>query len=272
MTKKSSSKHHKKISNNINLVLSKKEFNQIYKFIDTIKAHINDVCIVNGKFRTRSNDLKCIFETEFPFLKTANFIIGNINYNAKKLSGLNKKIDINISIDDKHVAFSDQTLKINLDNVNPKYCDNKFIPDKEMNDKYLSNIDSNRPYIRETIRKTELSRIIKVTRRFNTMTIAFKHEKNNLDKGYLFICEKNSSGNKIKNICEYSLKLKKKFLIPMKKDHYFNASYTPFVLNKSDLELNFYHHKTENIIFLIYHIVISGLQVNIYGHAKYIKD
>jgi len=258
------SEYQEKISKNINEVLSKKQFKEIFSFIKTIEPHFNDFCIIDGRFRLRTNDRTCVIEAEFDSLRNVSFAISDLKLSIKMLSVLNKNTDISVSVDNNLIAFSDQRQNIQFEQPSYAYLDNKFVSDEEMENIFFSNIDPNRPFIQETVHKTRLSNIVKVGQLLNSDSISIRHEEDNVNKGYISIADR-ARGS-------YNLKLKKEFLSPMKEGHYLMVTSAAFTVNKADLDLDFHFDKKDEIIIVICHTSIDDLQLHIYARSALLEE
>ena len=251
----------------IQRVLSKKQFKEFYTFLNSIKPDFLDFCIVNGGFRSRNNSMTCVVETNFDYLKGMNFIIANIKAFVKILSALDKKAEITVAADYKNISFNDGYQTVTFKNSPTEFCDNKFITDKEFNEIFHDNIDNNRPLIKETLPKSIVNTIYKVSRVNNTETITFKHSEDNLNEGKIFISPLGQNNDSDR---EYTIKLKEKLLTAMDKNHYFNISNFPFTFNKSDMTLNFKFFVDQNILGIVQSTKVDDLPITIYSRSAYI--
>jgi hypothetical protein len=254
-------------TNSIDVLLTKDQFKTFCAFIDDTKDYINDIIIRDGTFRSRTNDKVCIIESKFIFLEGVSLAIGNTRETLKLLSVLDKKSDINVSTDESCITFSDQRQEVRLPMAELEFCDNKFMSREELDNIY-SDLDVNRPLVRDTINKADLSTLSKMTQALNSNAIRFIRDKASPTKGCLLVSKHFGSDYSE----SYTLKLRRDFLNPMDENHYFNVSPMPFEFKKADLELNFYFSKDDKIIFTIYHTSIGGQEVSIYGRAAYIED
>ena len=71
--------------------ISKEQFSEFRSFVNIIKPYFEDFCLVDGKFRMRSDDLTCIVETKFDYLKGVDLYIAGTKLFAQMLSTLSKK-------------------------------------------------------------------------------------------------------------------------------------------------------------------------------------
>ena len=241
-------------------VLSKEQFKELYTFLNIIKPHFEDLCIVNGKFRARSNDNTCIVETKFSYFKGVDFYIANIKMLVKMLYTLDKKAAITIAIDDTNVTFTDGCQSVQVMNANPEFIDNKFMTDEEMKKLLDDNVDVEKLFIKETLPKSVVCNIHKISKDFNTEVIKVQHTQEDLNKGYFYI------SNRSRNL-EYTIKLKEAFITPMKKGHSFNMTSLPFIFNKADMTLNYYLNTDGYIVATLYNTTVDGLLVYVFARA-----
>lgn len=247
----------------IEIVLSKEQFKEFYDYLKIIKDDFNDLCLVNGQFRGRTNCKTNIFETFFEYFKSMGFIIGDIRSLVRILSVLSKKTKITVTADDEAVYFNDGYQKIKIGKVPSQYCENPFVDENEINDMILNNIDSNKPLIKYSLPKSLVCNFKKMAEENNVYKIKFMHSKNDLCKGQFVI----SSGH----AREYKYELKKDLLTPMDKDHYFYFSTLPYIFNKSDIILDCSFSLDQNILIIIHHTKIDKLSITIYSRTSYCK-
>jgi len=264
MKKKQNSIEHDGVKTiNVNKVLSKEQFKELYTFVNIIKPHYLDFCIVNGQFRSRSNDNTNIIEAKFSYFRDINFNITDTKLLVQMLSTLDKKADITITIDDTNVTFTDGYQSLKIAKANDKFIDNRFIADEEIKE-IISEIDADKPFIKEALPKAVVFNINKMTRELHTNGVSVRHVEGDLNKGYLYISNNN-------NERKYTIKLRKDFLAPMEKDSYLNVSTLPFIFNKADMTLNWDINKERSIILTMYNTRVDGLFINIFGRAAFIK-
>jgi len=247
------------------------EFKELFTFLNIIKSHFKDFCVVHGQFRSRSNDLTCVVETYFGYFSEMDLIISDINALVKMLSTLDKRSEIDVTVDDKTVSFTDGYQNFKIDKLSQEYCDNKFLPVEELESIFPKEIESYKPLIKETLPKQVVCNINKVSRDFKVKTARFHHEEDNLNKGYILISSPTGYGSSVRSR-EYTIKLKEDLLTAMDKDHYFNISTFPYVFNKSDMTLDFKFFNDPNILAIIHYTKIEELSITIYARAAYTKN
>jgi hypothetical protein len=248
--------------------LSASDFSDLLSFLKNIQPHFNDFCLVDGAFRSRTNNLTCVVETGFPYLGKMNFNFGTIKKSANMLSALDKKSKIVITVDNDRVIFADNSQEIQLPISNYEYLDNKYVSDEEMKNIFLEKIDPDRLFLRESMPKTTISNINKMLRELNTISIQVKHVENVLD----MVCFQISEGNRGSDVQNYQIKLARPLLLPLKENQYFNIDCMPFEFCNDEISLNFYFTKEENLIHLFYDTVMNNLFVKIYARAALIEE
>jgi hypothetical protein len=264
------SKHNKVVPVNETVVLPKEQFKEFYTFLNIIKPHFYDLCIVNGVFRSSSNDRSSIVETRFSYFENLEFCIADIKLLVKMLSTLDKSAEISIAIDDKNIIFLDAHQSVQIEKLEIEFIDNKLFTGEEMN-AFLENIDREKPFIKETQPKAVICNINKMSRDLNANAILIKHKRDNQSKGYLFIT--NQTGyHKASTVREYIIELKNDFIAPMKQNHNFTVVTLPFIFNKADMTFNYYIDRDRPIIYSIYNTSVDGLSVNIYGRSSLVEE
>ncbi len=128
----------------------------------------------------------------------------------------------------------------------------------------LNNVDPDKLIVSEAIPKIAVRRIKTFSRKYSSDRICFKHDKNDLYKGFLSMVGR--SGDP-----ELKIELKKPLLIPMKKDHYFKLAILPTLFNKDDMYLKCYFTNDQKI-FAMYSTKVNDLFVNIYSTSELIEE
>ena len=147
---------------------------------------------------------------------------------------------------------------IELSRGNPADLKNKFISDKEMVETVLSNVDPTKLIVSEAIPKIDVWRISKASRILSSDRIYFKHDKNDLNKGFLYMVGWRG---------DFSMDLRKPLLIPMTENHYFELEILPTLFNKDDMYLKCYFTNDQKI-FAIFSTKVDDLFVNIYSRSE----
>jgi hypothetical protein len=189
--------------------------------------------------------------------KMLNILLKNADPKLLIYSEVKQKIRDDISI-----AYEDIVANIPFHRNESLSSDNKFISDKEIKETLLENVDPNKLIISEVIPKRDVLFINKASLNLFSNRIYLKHEKNDLNKGFLYMVEKN---------LEFSRDLKKPLLIPMKKNHYFKLEILPFLFDKDDMYLKCYFTNDQKI-FSMYSTKINNLFVNFYSISEPIEE
>ena len=246
------------------------EFKEILTFLNIIKPHFNDFCVVHGQFRSRSNDSTFVVETYFGCFSEMDFIISDIKALAKMLSTLERQSKITVTTDDETVSFSDGYQHVKFDKLSQETCDNKFMSQEELDGIFAEQIDYDRPLIKETLPKAVVCNISKVSRELTANAVTFRHERGNLKKGCIVI--KSSSGYGSAICKKYAVQLREELLTPMDKNHRFNATTLPYIFNKSEMTLDVKFFLEGNMLAAIHHTSIGQLCITIYTRSAYIED
>lgn len=148
---------------------SSDEFFEFYRGLSILKDICNDVDIVEGVIRQRSNDKSCIIEIDMtPLLQQGNLPITQIKQKLdlfKIFSGEEITVDMNES----RYVLLDQYSSISFLNPNHDYIDNKFMDLDELNSMFTLSEEN---LILETTLTSEISERIKtITNSFNTSTL-----------------------------------------------------------------------------------------------------
>ena len=244
--------------------ISVKDFKNFKSFLSIIKSDFDNFSLVDGAFRARSNNDTCIVETGFGFFSDMRFDITDIKKFIRIISKFDKTNSITVTLNNGSIIFEDSVGPIELSRGNPADLKNKFISDKEMVETVLSNVDPTKLIVSEAIPKIIVSRIFKAAPKPSSGCIHLKHDKNDLNKGFLFKLVGSRD-------TEFLTELKKPFLIPMKKNHFFNLLVTPTIFNRDDMYLKCYFTNDQKI-FMIYSTKVNDLFVNIYSKSELIEE
>ena len=246
--------------------LTKEQFRDFALFLNIVRDDFIDFWINNGEFRARTNNHTCVVETGFTYFENLTFLIADIKHVIRTLSVLDKTVTINVTVDETAVIFNDGYQNINIKKAPYEYADNPFVSEQEMKEIFYENIDTKKPLISETFPGAIVSNIKKMADELNTTSIFVKHNEEDLNKGNVYISDQagitSASSSKF---CEYSYNLKKSFLNPIKHNYYFELNIHPFVYNKSDMTINCYLSKSQDLVLTIYTVVVGKLLINIYG-------
>ena len=141
-------------------------------------------------------------------------------------------------------------------------------PGKEGSDIFFQKVEPDGLLLRESLQKVDIANINKMLRELNSNIIRVTHVRDSLNMA----CFKISEGNIVNGVKNFQMRLKKPFLLPMKKNNNFDISCIPFEFCKDYITMNFYFTKDENIINIFYNTVVSDLYVNIYARTSLFED
>jgi len=150
-------------------VLDDAQFVEFCRSLNILKDICNDIDMVDGIIRQRTNDKSCIFEIDATTL---------INEGKLPIVQLKQKLDlfkifhgqdVTISIEDNSYSFSDNYSSITFLMPDPEYIDNKFMDENELNSIFVLDDED---LIMETVISSNLSERIKtISSSFNTTTL-----------------------------------------------------------------------------------------------------
>ena len=106
--------------------VSSTEVTGFLSFLKNIEPHFTDFHLVEGAFRSRTNDKASVVETVFPYFGKMSFNFGPIKKGANLLSALDKKSRIVVTVYDDRVTFADKFQEIQLPISNTDYLYNRF--------------------------------------------------------------------------------------------------------------------------------------------------
>ena len=115
--------------------ISAKEFKDFKSFLRIVKMSFSDLSLVDGTFRSLSNNGACIVETGFRFFMGMSFDIFNIKSFLKSISALDKKNRITATVENSSIIFEDHLGNIQFSLSNTENSGNKF---RCGDDKYLA--------------------------------------------------------------------------------------------------------------------------------------
>jgi hypothetical protein len=243
--------------------ISAKDFRDFKLFLNIIKSDFRDFSLVDGAFRSYSNNKACVVETGFSFLNEMRFNILEIKQFTKLISTLDKKNSINVQVEDTSIIFKDYSGHIRVSN--PEYSDNKFVSDEEMKEIVLKNVNPNKLIFSEAIPKVLVRRMYTVSRKLYSNCICIKPDKNDLIKCFMSISGVADDSSKLR------VELKKPLIIPLKENHYFNLSILPTLFNKDDMYLKCYFTDDQEILSIV-STKVNDLFVNIYVKAELLEE
>ena len=247
--------------------ISREQFSEFCSFINIIKPYFEDFCLFDGKFRMRSDDLTCIVETKFDYLKGVDLYIAGTKLFARMLSTLSKKNAITFEIEEDVVAFTDGYQSMQLRKISSQYLKDVFVSGEAMEDLLNEDINPDNLFLKETLVKQLVCNIKRMSKELKTASITIKPVEGNPHRGIMYMTNK-SAISKLNTVDarEYSVILQNSLLIPLQENQYFQVASIPFIFDKDDMKLSYYLNE-RNILMTIYETSIVGLVVRIYGRA-----
>ncbi len=247
--------------------ISREQFSEFCSFVNIIKPHFEDFCLVDGKFRMRSDDRTCIVKTRFDYLKGVDFYIAGTKLFAQMLSTLSKKNIITLEIEKDDVAFTDGYQNMQLRKIPSQYLNDVFIPDEAMEEFLNENMNLDNLFLKETLAKQLVCNIKKMSKELKTQIVRIKPVEGNPNRGCMYMTNKSAISNlNAVDAREYSVMLQNSLLIPLQENQYFQVASIPFIFDKDDMKLSYYLNE-RNILMTIYETSIVRLVVRIYGRA-----
>ena len=247
--------------------ISREQFSEFCSFVNIIKPYFEDFCLVDGKFRMRSDDLTCIVETRFDYLKGVDLYIAGTKLFAQMLSTLSKKNAITFEIEEDVVAFTDGYQNMQLRKIPSQYLNDVFVPGEAMKDFLNENMNLDNLFLKETLFKQLVCNIKKMSKELKTQIVKIKPVEGNPNRGCMYMTNKSAISNlNAVDAREYSVILQNSLLIPLQENQYFQVASIPFIFDKNDMKLSYYLNE-RNILMTIYETSIFRLVVRIYGRA-----
>ena len=246
---------------------SKEQFSEFYSFVNIIKPHFEDFCLVDGTFRMRSDDKVCIVETRFDYLKGVDVYIAGTKLFTQMLSTLSKKNAITLAIEEDVVAFTDGYQNVQLRKISSQYSKDVFVSGEAMEDLLNEDINPDNLFLKETLVKQLVCNIKRMSKELKAASITIKPVEGNPHRGCMYMTNKSASSKFYAgDVREYSVPLQNSLVIPLQENQSFNVTSIPFIFDKDDMELSYYLNE-RNILMTIYETSIVGLVVRIYGRA-----
>jgi hypothetical protein len=245
-----------------NNFIEPEEFGHLLTFLRITKKPCDDLCIQNGTFRTRSYDQTCIIEAQFPYLKSASFNIKNISEIVNGLSNFPKRSRVTLTTGED-VTFTDGKQSVCTRNMSSEESNNQYLGEEELNEAFVNDMDLSRPLLKDSLDKKNVMDIHKMTKSRGFQGISIKHSPGDYDSGYFSI----QNGT---NVATFNLK--RKFLEPMKADHYFAFSSIPFIFTQNKMGIEIYHSNRDDDTLMIKFNTHIGYKmlVNLYCRSAYI--
>jgi hypothetical protein len=165
-------------------VLSKEQFKEFYTFLNIIKPHVEDLAVVQGQFRSRDDSKACFIETQFEYFSDVSFALPDIKALVKTLSTLSKSFDINVSVSDETISFSDEDQTIRHERLNQELSSNGFITDTEMKGVW-DQVDKSNPLIKESLSRSAVSNINRMCRDLRAACVTIRNDPIEIARSFI---------------------------------------------------------------------------------------
>ena len=254
------------------VTITPKEFGIFKSFLKVIRSDFNDLSMVNGVFRAKSNDKTCIVETGFRFFNDISINVYDIKSFVKQIELLNKDCSTIFTVDDNGLTINDNLSSFGFAKKDPSFSDNKYIPDEEFEEIVIQNIDPTRSFVNNALPFESIKRIKRAARIFSQNKIIFKRSKKSVSEDVFYMNEKNFIKTKKKDrATEAEYKLSKSSGSTMKQNQYFNFSVLPIKLATDHLYFSSYIDNN-GFITTIFNTKLSSLFVNFYTSSKLLEE
>lgn len=252
--------------------LTEDQFKDLYAFLSIIGTQFNDFTIVQGCFRSRTDDLTCIVETHFECFDGMDFGLSGIKAFVRMLSTIDKTSSVEVTMDDEFVFFADGQVIVDLKKIQGSFNDNPFVPDEEIKRIYFDQVvNEERSIIRETIHRSVVSNIGKMCRDLHTNVVTIRQQKGDPGRGYLVVEEKPGYGPSGSSR-RYTVALKTGFLTPLKEGTRMHMSNLPYLFNKSDVTLEVKRCTDTEIVAIMHKAAVGDLSISSFGRAALMED
>lgn len=251
--------------------LTEDQFKDLYVFLSIIGARFKDFTIVQGCFRSRTDDLTCLVETRFECFDGMDFGLSGIKAFVRMLSTLDKTSSVEVTQDDEFVFFSDGQVIVDLKKIQGSFNENPFISEDEMRRILDQVVNEESPIIKETIHRSVVSNIGKMCRDFQTNVVTIRQQKGDPGRGYLVVEEHPGSGPSGSSR-RYTVALKTGFITPIKEGTKMIMSNFPYLFNKSDVTLEVKRCTDAGIVAIIHKATVGYLSVSIFGRSALMEE
>jgi len=237
-----------------NIMFDSNEFTEFCRSLTILKDICNDVDMVDGVVRQRSNDKSCIFEIDMTNL---------INEGRLPIIQLKQKLDllkifynqnVTVSISDTSYTFSDEYSSITCLMPDMDYIDNSFMTEEELGSVFVL---TDEDLILETTISSNVSERIKtISSSFNTSTLEIDFNGSTAE----VVCSTQAGDQKASII---------KDIITNRKidDSTTNLVSIPFITDHDgDMTLRMYNIK-DNVLVNKFSSSIGGVNFNIYSRS-----
>lgn len=245
--------------------ISANEFSEFEFFLNKIKFKFNDFSLVDGAFRSFSNDKSYIIETGFPFFRDVSFDIAKIKQIMKSISTLNKKGSITFKVDDTGISIDDGITYYNFVHPYSDYIDNKFISFGDMEKLVLNSVDPYKLIFSNSINKKLVCRTKQFSRKLASNCIHLKRMRSTSNEVFLVITGKADES------AEASINLKNTFLMPIMKGHYLELPAFPFNFDKDHLHIKCYLNYNKKVTTM-YSTKVNDIFINIYSQSELFSE
>jgi len=245
--------------------ISEEEFSMFKFFLNKIKSEYNDFSLVNGIFRSYSNDKSYIIETGFPFFRGVSFDLTKIKNKIKQISTFRKRDIVKFTFNDSKFFLDDGTSSLEFVSPNPDYSDNKFISYNDFENLVLKSVDPDKLILNSGINKKLVSRAKKLSYKLSQKNFYLKKIRNSSDELSLVIHDKSDDST------EASINIKIPLLLPLNENYYLKLPAFPFNFEKDHLYIKCYFNFDQTVT-TIYSTKVNDLFINIYSQSELFSE
>lgn len=244
--------------------ISASEFKTFKLFLGLIRLYFNDFCLVDGAFRSFSNDRTLILEVGFPFFKGINLKIADITNFFKLVSTFNKKSKITLKLNTELFTIEDDLTSLSFVQPRDEYLDNNFIPYKEMEISIFSGMDLENLVFRGALSKLLISRTKKWSRKIPNLSIQLQSQNTNQKHAHIVIpIESDQSDQTV----ECSNRLNSFSRNHLAGDLNFNLPTFPFKFDQDILHINCFPNNDQTAT-TVFNTKVNNLFVNMYWKSE----
>ena len=248
------------------VTITPKEFGIFKSFLKVIRSDFNDLSMVNGVFRAKSNLKTCIVETGFRFFNDISFNMFNIKSILKTLMTFDNNQKTTFIVDDKWVKIKDNQLNYNFAQKKNEIFDNPYIPDQEFEDSVLKPIDPDRLIVSNVVSKIDIRRLKVGIRSFAQDKISIKREANSVNACVLYMDDKLYKKKIEKDPSQISIKMPHPFKLTINQNQCFKFPVLPFKMATDHLYFSSYFDNNGSIT-TIFNTKLSSLFANFYTRS-----
>lgn len=165
------------MSNNV-VILSKDDFNSLFKILSILNDRCSDCDIFEGILRQNDNTNKLLICSDLTdLIGNLSLVFDDVKKTLSQLSIFKKSDKVTIKVTDNHTLFSDSISKFEIRSPLTDYLYNKFVTDEDFNTK-VESLRENKIF-NITIDSTLIERINKMSSTLgdNVIDIFFKNNK-----------------------------------------------------------------------------------------------